>query len=168
MFPCALWAHEMQRATLGVQEMIIVSACLVGLRTRYDGGRLAPDEVLLRLARLGQVIPVCPEQLGGLATPREPAEIVGGDGQAVLLREARVLTRDGRDVTEEYIAGAQEVLRLAQLAGVRRAILKERSPSCGSSCIHDGTFSQKLTSGWGVTAALLRREGIEVLGTDEL
>ena len=147
--------------------MIIVSACLLGLRTRYDGERLVPDEGLLALARSGQVIPVCPEQLGGLATPRQPAEIVGGDGDAVLCGEARVLTRDGRDVTGEYVAGAEEALRLAQLVGIRRAILKEGSPSCGYSRIHDGSFGQKLVDGQGVTAALLRSEGIQVRGADD-
>jgi uncharacterized protein YbbK (DUF523 family) len=115
------------------------------------------------MLRRGEVLPVCPEQLGGLPTPRPPAEIVGGSGEDVLDGQARVITRDGQDVTDNYLRGALEVLRLAQLAGVDEAILKERSPSCASTEIYDGTFSGTLRPGCGVTTALLRRHGIRVV-----
>ena len=98
------------------------------------------------------MLPVCPEQLGGLPTPRVPAERVGD----------RVLTRDGRDVTGEYRAGAEKALAEARAAGVRYAVLQERSPSCGSGFVYDGTFSGKLIPGQGVTAELLREKGIAV------
>ena len=129
-------------------EPVLVSACLLGLRTRYDGGRLSEP---LAEALLGhyRVIPVCPEQLGGLPTPRPPAEILGGDGAEVLSGTARVVNAQGEDVTRAFLCGAEEVLRLARLFGVRRAFLKAGSPSCGLDPL-------------GVTAALLLREGLEL------
>ncbi len=111
---------------------------------------------------------VCPEEDGGLGTPRPPAEIVGGDGHAVLEGRARVLTRSGRDVTDAYVRGAEIALEAARREGAETAILKARSPSCGKGCIYDGTFSRTAASGDGVTAALLARDGITVLTEEEL
>lgn len=109
---------------------------------------------------------VCPEEDGGLGTPRPPAEIVGGDGHDVLDGNATVVTKAGRDVTSEYVQGAATALSAARRAGATTAILKSRSPSCGRGCIYDGSFTRTPLAGDGVTAALLQRAGIEVL-TDE-
>lgn len=146
-------------------ELLLVSACLAGLRTRHDGCAAA-DERVQALVREGRAIPICPEQLGGLSTPRRPAEIRGGDGADVLDGRARVVNQAGEDVTEAFLRGAEETLRLAHLAGARRAILKARSPSCGAGVIYDGTFSGARRPGDGVTTALLRREGV-VVQTEE-
>ncbi len=136
---------------------ILVSACLLGTACRYDGRSKADAAVTALLARHA-LIPVCGEIFGGLPTPRTPAE----------RRGARVMTKDGRDVTDAYRRGAEEVVRLARLYGARAAILKERSPSCGSGEIYDGTFSGTRTAGWGVTAELLRESGVRVYGESEL
>ena len=130
---------------------ILVSACLLGTPCRYDGSGKA-DARLLKLGAKRQLIPVCPELLGGLPTPRPPAERVG----------ARILDKDGADVTAAFLRGAQETLRLARLLGCKTAILKARSPSCGAGQIYDGTFSSRLIAGHGVTAALLMQNGITV------
>jgi len=114
----------------------------------------------------GLAVPVCPEQLGGMATPRETCEIVDGDGEDVLDGKARVVTRSGRDVTAAFVEGAARTLAAARQHGCRLAILKARSPSCGVGVIYDGSFSGSLKPGSGVAAALLRRAGIEVI-TDE-
>jgi len=139
----------------------LVSACLVGIPCRYDGGS-CPHDQLQALAARGRVLPLCPEVLGGLPTPRPPAEIQGGDGGDVLEGRARVVNIEGKDVTAEFLAGAQEALRIAQRWGIKEAVLKTRSPSCGVGQIYDGSFSGRLKEGEGVTAALLRREGIIV------
>lgn len=141
--------------------MILVSACLCGVNCRYNGGS-KPDAGVLALLREGKAIPVCPEQLGGLPTPRPPAEIQEGDGAAVLLGSARVRNKEGRDVTEEFIKGAEETLRIGRMFQAERAILKANSPSCGCGSIYDGTFSGGKRQGDGVTAALLRENGIQV------
>jgi uncharacterized protein YbbK (DUF523 family) len=136
---------------------ILVSACLLGVECRYNGrGALIPqaEELLSR----HHLIPVCPEILGGLATPRIPAERVG----------TGVITRDGGDVTAAYEKGAGEVLKLAQLYGCQAAILKERSPSCGSGQVYDGTFTGTLTEGDGVCAACLKEHGIRVYGESQV
>lgn len=121
----------------------------------------------MRLAAAGELIPICPEQLGGLPTPRPPAEIVGGDGHAVLEGRARVLTQRGQDVTENYLRGAREVLRLASTVQAELVILKERSPSCGVHWIYDGTFTGRTVPGCGVTTALFQREGFAVVSDEE-
>lgn len=147
--------------------MVLVSACLLGMRTTYDGdGR--PVEALVRLAAQGQAVPVCPEVAGGLPVPRPPAEIVGGSGEDVLDGRARVLTIEGEDVTAAYIRGAEAALATAHRLGVQIAVLKAHSPSCGSSQIYDGTHSGRLIPGRGVAAALLRRAGIEVMSEEDL
>ena len=141
--------------------MKMISACLIGCECRYDQ-KSCLDEDLEQLLREGKVIPVCPEQLGGLPTPRPPAEIIGGDGFDVLDGRARIVDQTGNDVTDEFLAGAQQVLKLAKTVGATSAILKENSPSCGSSFVYDGSFSGKKVPGVGLTAALFKRNGIEV------
>ena len=137
---------------------ILVSACLLGVPCRYDGASKAHGDVV-RLAEAGHIlIPVCPEQLGGLPTPRPPAER-RGDG---------VFTQAGDNVTEPYRRGAEQTLALCRLLGCEAAILKERSPSCGAGAVYDGTFSRRLTAGDGVTAALLRENGITVVGESRI
>ena len=145
----------------------LISACLLGICTRYDGG-CCPVPQLIQLAAQGLAVPVCPEVAGGLPVPRPPAEIVGGDGQAVLDGQARVLTIDGKDVTEAFLSGARQALKTAQRLGIRQAVLKEHSPSCGCRRIYDGTFSDCMVSGQGVAAALLQRNGITVLSGEDL
>jgi uncharacterized protein YbbK (DUF523 family) len=144
---------------------MIVSACFAGIHCRFDQRHNRIDAIQ-RLVRKGRAIPVCPEQMGGLPTPRNPAEIVGGDGDDVLDGRARVVDNQGNDVTEAFLAGAREALAMAKAIGAKKAILKERSPSCGSCAIYDGTFSKTLKAGMGVTAALLRRHGIEVVSEE--
>ena len=141
--------------------MYVVSACLLGINTRYDGGCFC-NEKLLELAEEGKVIPVCPEQLGGCPTPRDPCEIAGGDGGDVLDGRCAVKSRNGADMTEKFVKGAYETLKLAKVCGAKKAILKARSPSCGTGLIYDGTFSGRTFRGNGVTAELLIRNGIEV------
>lgn len=141
--------------------MILVSACLCGTNCKYSGGNNLNSEVLQLLAE-GKAIPVCPEQLGGLATPRPTAEISGGTGEDVLEGRAEVRTSSGVDVTDNFTRGARETLSIAKAAGVREAILKAKSPSCGCGLIYDGTFSGRLVEGNGVTAEILIRNGIIV------
>ena len=141
--------------------MYLVSACLLGIKCRYDGGSKHVDD-LAELAAQGKVIPVCPEQLGGLPTPRNRCEISMGAGADVLDGKCRVISINHSDVTERFLTGAKETLKLAQACSIKRAILKARSPSCGSGQIYDGTFSGHIIEGSGVTAELLSRNGIEV------
>lgn len=148
-------------------ERVLVSACLAGCECRYDGRSNEASEVA-RLVAEGRAVLVCPEEEGGLGTPRPPAEIVGGDGHDVLAGRATVTTRDGRDVTAQYIAGAERALARAQATGATRAILKARSPSCGAGVIYDGSFSHSTTAGDGVTAALLKTNGIDVLTEEDI
>ena len=137
--------------------MIIVSACLAGLTCRYDGTSKPCDQVM-RLVAEGEALPLCPEQLGGLTTPRLPAEILNG----------RVLRSDGLDVTTEFNRGAQEAIKLARLASCTSAILKARSPSCGCGNIYDGSFSGVVVNGNGVFAAHCIQNGIEVCTEEDL
>ena len=132
---------------------LLVSACLLGVGCRYDGGHNQLPQ-LKELLKTHTCIPICPEQMGGLPTPRPPAERQG----------SRVVTRDGEDATEAFLRGTAEVLRLADLYRCKAALLKERSPSCGSGVIYDGTFSGVKTAGDGVTARLLKKHGIKVAG----
>jgi uncharacterized protein YbbK (DUF523 family) len=141
--------------------MILVSACLLGINCRYDGKTVCKPELIARL-RHGDLIPVCPEQLGGLATPRPPAEIQGGNGQEVLTGKARVINTRGEDVTPAFIRGAYEVLKIARLAGAEKCFFKGNSPSCGHGQIYDGSFQHRLRPGDGVTAALLKEHGFLV------
>ena len=143
----------------------LVSACLLGVNCRYDGGsNLQPDIIDLVKNHGHTLIPLCPEQLGGLPTPRAPAEIKGGDGQLVLAGKARVLNIDGEDVTACFLLGAEQAWQLARVFGAEGAILKEGSPSCGTGTIYDGSFQKKMIRGYGVTSALLINQGLAVIG----
>ncbi len=134
------------------KEKILVSGCLLGLNCRFDGKNNYTKEIDEFLKDYS-VIPICPEIMGGLPTPRIGAERVAD----------RVITADGRDVTEQFRKGAEEVLFLAKKYNVKKALLKLRSPSCGSDGIYDGTFTHTVTEGDGVTAELLKKNGIEII-----
>jgi len=142
--------------------MKLVSACLVGINCMYDGKNKLNSKVFKKF-RKGELIPVCPEQLGGLPTPREIQEIVAGQGEDVLKGKAKVMTASGRDVTKNFIRGAEETLMIAKSLGIKEAVLKSRSPSCGCKQIYDGSFSGKLKRGEGVTAAILKNNGVKVV-----
>ncbi|MBS7220015.1 MAG: DUF523 domain-containing protein [Clostridiales bacterium] len=134
-------------------ENIIVSACLLGVSCRYDGNS-KPNEKIIDLKEKYNLIPICPEIMGGLPTPRMPAEI----------KDGRVKTENGIDVTEEYKKGADEAIKLAKLFGCKKAILKENSPSCGCGKIYNGEFTRTLKDGNGITAELFMKNGIDVFG----
>ena len=138
-------------------ENILISACLFGIGCRYDGKHKVSEDVLDLVGKYN-LIPFCPEIYGGLSTPRVPSERIGD----------RVMMRDGRDVTENYEKGAREALELCRIYGIRTAILKARSPSCGKGEIYDGSFTGALTERDGVTAELLISEGIRVLTENEI
>jgi uncharacterized protein YbbK (DUF523 family) len=138
--------------------MKLVSACLIGINCRYDG-KSNTSRKCLKLFKNGGLIPVCPEQLGGLSTPREPAEIQ---------KTGRVLKKNGKDVTKNFTRGAEETLKIAKYSGAKSAIFKARSPSCGSKLIFDGSFSRKLIKGDGITTALLKKNGIQVITEEDL
>ncbi|KUF36702.1 MULTISPECIES: DUF523 domain-containing protein [unclassified Lysinibacillus] len=146
--------------------MILISACLAGLNVRYNGTN-SLDEKIQRLMLENKAITVCPELMGGFSTPREPAEIVGGNGGDVLDGKATVIERTGRDVTELYLKGAYATLQKALEVDASLVVLKEYSPSCGSAMIYNGAFNGTKLLGEGVTTALLRRHGIEVLSEEQ-
>jgi uncharacterized protein YbbK (DUF523 family) len=146
--------------------MYLVSACLIGMNTTHTGKNNA-NQIFEDMLRRGEVVPICPEQLGGLTTPRPLAEIVGGTGNDVLAQHATVQRKDGTDVTQAFIRGAREVLELANKLAPAMVILKERSPSCGVHFIYDGTFSQRVISGTGVTTALLQKHGFAIISDEE-
>lgn len=141
--------------------MIIVSACLCGINCRYDGKNTLNDDIC-RLFKEGKVMPVCPEQLGGLETPRDPHEILQGTGRNVLDGNGKVVSVKGKDSTENFIKGAHEALKIAKSCNAKIAILKAKSPSCGCGTIYDGSFSGSKKEGNGVTAELLIKNGIKV------
>ena len=151
------------------KKKILVSACLLGELVRYDG-KIHPNNpsILKEWEQRGLVIPVCPEVVGGLPTPRPPAEIQSGDGGDVVDGRSKLLDINGKDVTNAFIKGAKDALRLAEKHGVDCAVLKAHSPSCGSKRIYDGSFSGKLKDGQGVTAALITRMGIRVYNEREI
>lgn len=150
-----------------MDELILVSSCLAGLKVRYNGTSCL-DNRIEKLLLDNKAMTVCPELLGGFVTPREPAEIVGGDGEDVLDGTAKVIEKSGRNVTDLYIKGAQRTLEIAQRLGATTIILKEYSPSCGSSMIYNGEFIGQKISGIGVTTALLRRNGLHVVSEKNL
>ncbi|MBO5348253.1 MAG: DUF523 domain-containing protein [Clostridia bacterium] len=137
--------------------MILVSACLVGINCKYSGGNNY-NEKIFNLVKEGKAIPICPEQLGGLKTPRTPAEI----------KDGHVITKENIDVTNEFKKGANEVLNLATKLGIKKAILQPRSPSCGCGKIYSGNFDGNLVKGNGITADLLIKNGIEVITVEEI
>ena len=137
-------------------ENILISACLLGCACRYDGETREYD--LKGIGKIYNLIPFCPEIYGGLSTPRVPSEIVCG----------KVINKEGVDVTKQYEKGACEALRLCEMFSVRKALLKEKSPSCGSGEIYDGTFSHTVIKGDGVTAKLLKQHNIKIFGESEI
>ena len=143
--------------------MIVVSACLAGIDTCYNGENALCARVRNLVAQ-GLAVPACPEQLGGLPTPREPAEVRNGDGNDVLEGRALVKTVTGEDVTRQYIRGAEQFLKIVKLAGATKVILKTRSPACGTGRIY---HDNRLTEGDGVCAALLARQGIQIVPMDQ-
>ncbi len=149
-------------------QKILLSRCLLGHRVRYDGGASGPFDQLEQWVAEGRVVALCPEVAGGLPTPRPAAEIAGGQGVEVLDGSARVLTAEGEDVSAEFLSGARQALALVEQHGIRIAVLKANSPSCGNLLTYDGTFSGVKVSGEGVTAALLKRNGVQVFSELEL
>lgn len=142
---------------------VLVSSCLLGDPVRYHGGdALCTSEILDRWRAEGRLVAFCPETAAGLPVPRPPAEIVGGDGTAVLQRAAYVGDSTGVDVTSIFLDGARACVSLALDKGVRLAVLKDGSPSCGSSYIHDGSFRGQRGPGQGVAAAMLSQAGIRL------
>ncbi len=140
--------------------MVLISACLMGLNCKYNGGNNYHEKAV-ELVQKGEAIPICPEQLGGLCTPRHPAEI------RILDNEKYVINQEGEDVTDAFERGAEEVLKLAKELHITKAILKSKSPSCGKGKIYDGSFTGNLVEGNGVTAELLIKNGIEVQTLEE-
>jgi uncharacterized protein YbbK (DUF523 family) len=148
---------------------VIVSSCLLGAEVRYHGGSARIESpILRRWEEQGRVVGLCPEVAAGLGTPRSAAESVRGDGARVLAGAAAVMTSDGRDVTRAFLAGAEHAVAMAQELRIRVAVLKTRSPSCGTGEIYDGSFSGRLVSGTGVTAAALQRAGVQVFNEAQL
>lgn len=136
-------------------ERLLISACFLGKNCKYSGGNNAlPPEILARLGEKYALVPVCPETAGGLPIPREPSERLNGI----------VIGKSGRDVTAEFDKGAETALALARRFGCKAALMKERSPSCGSGEVYDGTFTGSLTAGDGMTAQLLKENGLAVFG----
>lgn len=148
---------------------ILISACLLGAPVRYDGGHSRQEHAWLRtLADAGRLLPVCPEVAGGLPTPRPPAELCGGDGHALWAGAAQVRTATGEDLSAAFCAGARAACALAAQHGVRLAILKARSPSCGCQQVYSGQFDGQLRAGQGVTAAALAAAGVAVFDEPQL
>jgi uncharacterized protein YbbK (DUF523 family) len=149
------------------RPVILVSACLLGTCCNHEGRGSARPRVQ-GLSESARLVPICPEVVGGLGTPRDAAEIVGGDGADVLDGRARVMTGAGDDVSAAYRRGAAAAVELARAVGATRAVLKARSPSCGAGAIYDGTFTCSLHAGSGVTAAALRAAGLDVVSDEDL
>lgn len=148
---------------------VLVSSCLLGESVRYHGGdALIESDILDRWRAEGRLVPTCPETAAGLPVPRSPAEIVGGDGTQVLRGDAYVGDRTGKDLTQVFLNGARDTVGLAVAAGARLAILKDGSPSCGTTYVYDGTFRGQRNPGLGVTAARLAEQGIRVFNERQL
>ena len=148
--------------------MKIVSACLLGIKCAWDGRDRYRNKKVIELLRKETLIPVCPEQLGGLATPREFQEIEKGSGDNVLDGKSRVKNKIGQDVTRQFTGGAKEALKIAKQYNIKEFIAKSRSPSCGCGSIYDGSFSKRLIKGDGVTVALFKRNGIKVISENNI
>lgn len=142
--------------------MYLISACLAGVNCRYDG-KNSLNEVVTELVKQGKAVLVCPEQFAGLPTPRICCEI-----NTTNKDEKKVIGRDGKDYTKEFLEGSEKTLEIAKLNNIHKAILKAKSPSCGCGLIYDGTFSGKLIAGDGLAAELLIKNGIEVITENEL
>ena len=148
---------------------VLLSACMMGERVRYDGKKLHfSSPILKKWKDEGRVIPFCSEVAGNLPVPRPPAEIIKGTGTDVIENNIAVLDINGRDVTESFIRGAKKALAVAKKMKITIAVLKDGSPSCGKTCIYDGSFSKILRPGNGVTAALLKKNGINLFSENEI
>jgi len=147
--------------------MYLISACLCGLNCKYNGSNNYNEKVKA-LYDKGNCIAVCPENLGSLPTPREPHEIINGEGKDVLAGTAQIISKDGTDNTSKFIDGANKTLEIAKLLNVDTAILQARSPSCGWGQIYDGSFDNNLRNGNGITAELLSQHGIKILTEEEI
>jgi uncharacterized protein YbbK (DUF523 family) len=148
--------------------MKLISGCLLGLRCTWSGDDKYRNNRAVKLAKVEILIPICPEQMGGLPTPRAPQEIQGGTGSDVLDNKCTVINKNGQDVTREFVKGAEETLKIAQKLSIKEFIAKSKSPSCGYGQVYDGTFSGKLIDGDGVTTALLKRNGIRIIPEEDL
>jgi len=150
--------------------MKLCSACLLGLECRYDGksNLEKASSALLEEYKKGNLMPICPEQLGGLSTPRSGSRICSGNGDDVLDGKTRVLTDDGRDVTMQYIKGAYEALKIVKSLEIKEVILKQKSPSCGCGYTQGGLNERKTVAGDGVTTALFKRNEIKVHTEEEI
>ena len=151
------------------KETVLISACLLGIPCQYNGQQAIQQLSKAAIEGLNaHIVPVCPEQLCGLATPRSPVEIQGGDGVDVLEKRAGIVTPEGDDLTEQFIKGAELVAEIAELVGAKKMITQHRSPSCSSKLIYDGTFSHKLKPGFGVCAALLKEQGLALIDINDI
>ncbi len=148
--------------------MRLVSACLLGTKCAWDGKTRYKNRKVIELLRKETLIPVCPEQLGGLKTPREFQEIEKGTGDDVLDGRSRVKNKIGQDVTRQFTRGAKEALKIAGQYNIKEFIAKSKSPSCGCGSIYDGSFSKRLIKGDGVTVALFKRNGIKVISENDI
>lgn len=149
-----------------MKEKILVSACLLGENCRYDAKNSLKSNVLNFLEKY-EIIKVCPEVLGGLSIPREPAEIQNGNFRGVLTGECKILTKTGNDVTSEFLKGSFEVLKIARDNNIKIAILKQNSPSCGSKQIYDGSFLNNKVDGMGICTYLLKKQGLKVFSEND-
>ncbi|RKY31200.1 MAG: DUF523 domain-containing protein [Candidatus Omnitrophota bacterium] len=148
------------------ERKVGISACLIGEDCRYDGKNSLIKEIIEAIPS-EKLVPVCPEVLGGLPVPRDYAEIQNGSGEDVIEGRAKVITYKGADITENYLKGAYRCLEIFKKEGVKFAIFKSKSPSCGVGQIYDGTFSKRLKEGNGVTTALLIKNGIKVIREED-
>lgn len=147
--------------------MILVSSCLCGEKCKYNGGDNLNSSVMAYCSQK-DIVKVCPEVLGGLSTPRIPSEIVGGTASDVLAGKAKVINKEGVDVTKEFVRGAHIALKKARELNISKAILKANSPSCGKGKVYNGLFNNELIPGNGITAELFIKEGIEVISEEDL
>lgn len=152
-----------------MKHKVLISGCLFGEKVRYDGNHCFLSHPAITAWRIQNIIiPFCPEMAGGLPVPRPAAEITGGDGLAVWNNAAQVITKDGDTVTQAFKLGAQHCLAVAQKNHIKLAVLKSKSPSCGAEEIYDGSFSDTMIEGEGVTAALLLKQGVRVFNECQL
>ncbi len=158
----------MRYGSLWIVEKILVSACLLGEKVRYDGSDCCQHGLIEQWQREGRVVPLCPEMAGGLPAPRPPAEIEGGNAEAVLQGRRNIRRKDGVDVTDAFLQGAEKALAECWKYRIKIAVLKEGSPSCGTSRVHDGAFSGRKLTGQGLTTRLLARHGISVFSEKQM
>ena len=140
--------------------MYLISSCLCGINCKYNGSNNVNEECV-KLLKEGKAVLICPEQLGGLSTPRIPAEI------KCTSQGVQVFTKDNKNITKEFLKGAMETLHIAKLSNIKFAILKDGSPSCGVNYIYDGSFTGKKICGMGITATLLKENGVEVISEND-